>query len=79
VITLDVMMPQQDGWLVLMQLKSDPDLARIPVLMLTMVDNKEMGYALGAADCFVKPLNRKQISSAVRKYCPTHGQIDWLA
>ncbi len=38
VITLDVMMPQQDGWSVLMQLKSDPDLARIPVLMLTMVD-----------------------------------------
>lgn len=76
VITLDVMMPQQDGWSVLMQLKSDPDLAQIPVLMLTMVDNKEMGYALGATDCFVKPLNRKQISSAVRKYCPTHRQID---
>lgn len=75
-ITLDVMMPQQDGWSVLMQLKSDPDLARIPVLMLTMVDNKEMGYALGAADCFVKPLNRKQVSSAVRKYCITHREMD---
>ncbi len=77
-LTLDVMMPQQDGWSVLMQLKSDPDLARIPVLMLTMVDNKEMGYALGAADCFMKPLNLKQISSAVRKYCPPHRQVDWL-
>jgi signal transduction histidine kinase/ActR/RegA family two-component response regulator len=72
VITLDVMMPQQDGWSVLMQLKSDPILAEIPVLMLTMVDNKGMGYALGAADCFMKPLNRKQISGAVRKYCQTH-------
>jgi signal transduction histidine kinase/ActR/RegA family two-component response regulator len=72
VITLDVMMPQQDGWSVLMQLKSDPILAEIPVLMLTMVDNKGMGYALGAADCFMKPLNRKQISGAVRKYCRTH-------
>lgn len=72
VITLDVMMPQQDGWSVLMQLKSDPILSEIPVLMLTMVDNKGMGYALGAADCFMKPLNRKQISSAVRKYCRTH-------
>jgi signal transduction histidine kinase/ActR/RegA family two-component response regulator len=72
VITLDVMMPQQDGWSVLMQLKSDPALSEIPVLMLTMVDNKGMGYALGAADCFMKPLNRKQISGAVRKYCRTH-------
>ncbi len=72
VITLDVMMPQQDGWSVLMQLKSDPILSEIPVLMLTMVDNKGMGYALGAADCFMKPLNRKQISEAVRKYCRTH-------
>ena len=76
VITLDVMMPQQDGWSVLMQLKSDPDLARIPVLMLTMVDNKGMGYALGAADCFMKPLNRQQISSAVRKYCRSHREMD---
>lgn len=76
VITLDVMMPQQDGWSVLVQLKSDPDLAKIPVLMLTMVDNKGMGYALGAADCFVKPLNRKQILGAVRKYCPTSREMD---
>ena len=76
VITLDVMMPQQDGWSVLMQLKSDPNLARIPVLMLTMVDNKGMGYALGAADCFMKPLNRQQISSAVRKYCRMHQEMD---
>ncbi len=76
VITLDVMMPQQDGWSVLMQLKSDPILSEIPVLMLTMVDNKGMGYALGAADCFMKPLNRKQISGAVRKYCRTHRNED---
>jgi signal transduction histidine kinase/ActR/RegA family two-component response regulator len=76
VITLDVMMPQQDGWSVLMQLKSDSVLAEIPVLMLTMVDNKGMGYALGAADCFMKPLNRKQISGAVRKYCRTHRNDD---
>ena len=76
VITLDVMMPQQDGWSVLVQLKSDPELARIPVLMLTMVDNKGMGYALGAAGCFMKPLNRQQISSAVRKYCRSHREMD---
>ena len=38
--------------------------------------NKGMGYALGAADCFMKPLNRQQISSAVRKYCRTHREMD---
>jgi signal transduction histidine kinase/CheY-like chemotaxis protein len=70
VITLDVMMPKQDGWSVLMDLKSDPELAHIPVLMLTMIDNRGMSYTLGAADCFMKPLNRKQIAEAIRRYCP---------
>ncbi len=70
VITLDVMMPKQDGWSVLMDLKSDPEIAHIPVLMLTMIDNRGMSYTLGAADCFMKPLNRKQIAEAIRRYCP---------
>jgi signal transduction histidine kinase/ActR/RegA family two-component response regulator len=70
VITLDVMMPKQDGWSVLMDLKSDPELSHIPVLMLTMIDNRGMSYTLGAADCFMKPLNRKQIAEAIRRYCP---------
>ena len=48
VITLDVAMPRMDGWTVLGALKADPALADIPVIMLTMVDNKSMGYALGA-------------------------------
>ncbi len=77
VITLDVMMPKQDGWSVLMDLKSDPELAHIPVLMLTMIDNRGMSYTLGAADCFMKPLNRKQIAEAIRRYCPEeHRGID---
>src|SRR5205823_6841230 len=49
-ITLDVMMPGMDGWTVLSQLKSDPELADIPVVLLTIVDNKNLGYALGAAE-----------------------------
>jgi signal transduction histidine kinase/DNA-binding response OmpR family regulator len=68
VITLDVAMPQMDGWCVLSALKSDPDLAEIPVIMLTMVDNKSMGYALGAAEYMTKPINRERLVSVLRKY-----------
>jgi signal transduction histidine kinase/ActR/RegA family two-component response regulator len=78
VITLDVMMPKQDGWSVLMDLKSDPELAHIPVLMLTMIDNRGMSYTLGAADCFMKPLNRKQIAEAIRRYCPEDQNLNNL-
>jgi signal transduction histidine kinase/DNA-binding response OmpR family regulator len=68
VITLDVAMPSMDGWSVLSALKGDPELAEIPVIMLTMVDNKTMGYALGAADYMTKPINRERLINAIRKY-----------
>jgi len=68
VITLDVMMPQMDGWAVLSQLKADPELADIPVVMVTMVDNKTMGYALGASDYLMKPIDRSRLSSVLSKY-----------
>jgi CheY-like chemotaxis protein len=54
-ITLDVMMPGMDGWAVLSALKADPAVADIPVIMLTIVDDKNLGYALGAADYLTKP------------------------
>ena len=47
-ITLDVMMPGMDGWTVLSQLKNDPELADIPVVMLTIVDDRNLGFSLGA-------------------------------
>ncbi len=67
-ITLDVMMPQMDGWAVLSALKSEPELATIPVIMLTMVDNRNLGYALGAADYLMKPVDREHLASVLRKY-----------
>jgi Amt family ammonium transporter len=67
-ITLDVMMPGKDGWSVLTDLKSDPDLAEIPVIMLTMVDEKGMGYALGAADYLTKPIERDRLIAVLQKY-----------
>ncbi|MCK5718032.1 MAG: response regulator [Thiomargarita sp.] len=68
VITLDVMMPGMDGWEVLSKLKADPELAHIPVIMLTMMENKEIGYALGAAEFLAKPITRSQIINILRKY-----------
>ncbi|MFQ3629795.1 MAG: response regulator [Cyanobacteriota bacterium] len=67
-ITLDVMMPKMDGWMLLSAFKSDPDLAGIPVIMLTMLDNKNMGYALGASDYLIKPIDRQQLLSVLKKY-----------
>ncbi|WP_411868427.1 response regulator [Vulcanococcus limneticus] len=56
-ITLDVMMPGMDGWAVLASLKSDPELALTPVVMMTMLDNRELGVAMGATDCLTKPVD----------------------
>ena len=68
-ITLDVMMPGMDGWDVLAALKRDPDLAEIPVVMLTIVDEKARGYTLGANDYMVKPLEREQMRRVLRRVC----------
>jgi CheY-like chemotaxis protein len=67
-ITLDVMMPGMDGWAVLTALKADPELAHIPVIMLTMVDDKNFGYALGAAEYLTKPIDRGRLSALLGKY-----------
>jgi CheY-like chemotaxis protein len=67
-ITLDVMMPGMDGWAVLAALKADPDLADIPVTMLTIVEDRSMGYALGAADYLTKPIDRERLVAALTKY-----------
>ena len=68
VITLDVMMPGMDGWAVLSALKADPDTADIPVIMLTIVDDKNMGFALGAADYFTKPIDWQRLGAVLKKH-----------
>ncbi|MCH7843311.1 MAG: GAF domain-containing protein, partial [Chloroflexi bacterium] len=68
VITLDVMMPGMDGWAVLSALKADPDLADIPVIMVTIIDQKNLGYALGAAEYLTKPIDRGRLLSVLNKY-----------
>jgi GAF domain-containing protein/CheY-like chemotaxis protein/HAMP domain-containing protein len=68
-ITLDVMMPDLDGWTVLAALKGDPGLADIPVVLVTIVDEKARGFALGATDYMVKPIDRERLASVLRTIC----------
>jgi CheY-like chemotaxis protein len=67
-ITLDVMMPGMDGWAVLSSLKSDPETADIPVIIVSIVDDKNLGYALGAAEYLTKPIDRERFSKVLDRY-----------
>jgi len=67
-ITLDVVLPGTDGWAILKELKADPRLQDIPVIMLTMIDNKSMGYTLGAAEYLMKPVDRDLLIRTLRKF-----------
>jgi PAS domain S-box-containing protein len=67
-IILDVLMPGVDGWATLTALKADPELAAIPVILLTIVDNKELGFALGAAEYLTKPINPRNLLAVLHKY-----------
>jgi CheY-like chemotaxis protein len=64
-ITLDVMMPSMDGWAVLTSLKSDPLTSKIPVVMMTMVDDRPMGFALGADAYLTKPFDKTRLLQAI--------------
>jgi PAS domain S-box-containing protein len=77
-ITLDVMMPGMDGWAVLSALKADPDVSDIPVIMLTIVDDKNLGYAMGAADYLTKPIDRDRLVSLLEKYQRDHSPCSVL-
>jgi CheY-like chemotaxis protein len=67
-ITLDVMMPGMDGWAVLSALKADAEVADIPVIMLTIVDDKNLGYALGASDYLTKPIDRERLVKVLTQH-----------
>ena len=77
VIALDVMMPGMDGWAVLAALKADPQLAAIPVIMMTIVDDRNLGFALGAAEYLTKPIDWNRLAAVLRKYRHTaaRGQV----
>ena len=75
VITLDVLMPGMDGWAVLAALKSDPVTADIPVIMLTISDSEDMGFALGAAAYLAKPIESEALIGMMKKFHKHQGQV----
>lgn len=66
-ITLGVMMPGMDGWTVLSTLKADPQVSGIPVVMLTMLDDKQRGYARRAENYMTKPVDRTKLARILRE------------
>ena len=78
VITLDIIMPKDDGWTVLGKLKGDPDLKRIPVVLLTVLGDAEMGYALGAADYLTKPIDSDALLEALSRHTHPDGPVSVL-
>ena len=67
-ITLDIMMPQMDGWTVLRTLKADAGLAAIPVVLVSMVADRGLGFALGASAVLSKPVDRGELAAALRDH-----------
>jgi CheY-like chemotaxis protein/nitrogen-specific signal transduction histidine kinase len=66
-ITLDIMMPSKDGWQVIEEIKSDPDTAHIPVIICSIVEDKDRAYQLGAVDYLVKPILEDEMVEALKQ------------
>lgn len=73
-ITLDVMMPGMDGWRVLQAMKTDSQLAQIPVVVVSIVDNKPLGYRLGASGYLVKPVEPNNLLNTLNAVVTTPGE-----
>jgi CheY-like chemotaxis protein len=71
VITLDVFMPDLDGWSVLQALKQDGDMRRIPVILMTISDEKQKGITLGASGYLTKPIDRAQLAQLLDRFKTT--------
>jgi signal transduction histidine kinase/CheY-like chemotaxis protein len=67
-IILDVLLPGVDGWEVLRRLKADPELRDVPVIVVTVVDERELGLALGAVDYYLKPVDRTALLARLSRY-----------
>jgi len=74
-ITLDIIMPNKDGWQVLHDLKTQPATRDVPVILITIVDTKALGYQLGAADYLVKPLDRAALLAALDRIAQVNGGV----
>jgi signal transduction histidine kinase/CheY-like chemotaxis protein len=66
-ITLDIMMPEKDGWQVLREIKNDPELCRIPVIVMSIVSERSLGFSLGVTDYLVKPVDRRVLIDVLQR------------
>ncbi len=69
IIVLDIMMPKKDGWIVLQELKQNAVTRQIPVMIISIVDNKKLGFSLGASDYIVKPVVKDMLLKRISKLC----------
>ena len=77
-ITLDVLMPQMDGWGALKELKADAELRDIPVIMVTVLNERGMAIPLGAADFVTKPVDRQRLAAILREHCASPSSTSIL-
>ncbi len=73
-ITLDVLLPRKDGWEVLQELKADAETSNIPVIIHSIVDNKDLAFALGAADYLMKPLDKDALINKLNEISVSRGK-----
>ncbi len=66
-ITLDIMMPEKDGWQVLRAIKADPELCSIPVIIMSIVSERSLGFSLGVTDYLVKPVDRRVLIDVLER------------
>ncbi len=74
-VLLDILVPAVDGWTVLETCKSDPKLADIPMIVLTISGNRKRAYELGAADFLVKPVDRKRLRDVLNRHRGVHSRV----
>lgn len=75
-ITLDVFMPGGNGFDTLVELRKEPETANIPIIIVSIVDQKQVGFALGAADYLIKPIRKPVLLETIRKHVPSAADDD---
>ena len=75
-ITLDLLMPGRNGFETLVALKQTPETANLPIIIVSVEDQQQVGYALGAADYLIKPIPKPKLLESVRKHVLPHADDD---
>ena len=71
-VILDILLPKLDGWAFLTQVKADPMTREVPVIIVSVIDQKGKGFALGAADYLVKPVQKDELLRTLSAFSLAH-------